>query len=244
MVGYLSDSIDLLRSLSRFPLPVSSVFTGASTQPRTAARLSPPVISPVTVVVAAGEVADGRVAVEAQCARGEPHRGDRAVQSGRARPAAARSSQAAQSRIRRSEASIVTPPWSVRLSSVQPVLANLVQQRRARDAEQLRGAAAVAPGVPQRERDVPPLGRIERSGLRRAQPAPAPRAAAPAPAPASRGRAPGRRIPATPIASAAAGPSGAAPARCPAPRSARSSASRRSGACARTSRCSGGMRRR
>ena len=51
MVGYLFDSMDLLRSLSRFPSPVSRVFTGDSTHPRMAARLSPPVISPVTVVV-------------------------------------------------------------------------------------------------------------------------------------------------------------------------------------------------
>jgi hypothetical protein len=43
-----STSIDFPRSLSRLPFPVCSVATGASTQPRTAARSGPPVMSPGT----------------------------------------------------------------------------------------------------------------------------------------------------------------------------------------------------
>ena len=49
-VGYFFDSMDLFRSRSRRSLPVFSVLTGNSTQPRTSDRL-PPVISPVTDVV-------------------------------------------------------------------------------------------------------------------------------------------------------------------------------------------------
>ena len=46
----------------------------------------------------------------------------------------------------------------------QAVLPHLVQQRRAGDAEQVRGLALVAAGVPQRQRDVPPLRGLERIG--------------------------------------------------------------------------------
>src|SRR6185436_15234241 len=51
IVGYLSDSIDLLRSRSRRSLSVSRVLTGASTQPLISGSVAPPVISPVIVEV-------------------------------------------------------------------------------------------------------------------------------------------------------------------------------------------------
>ena len=111
---------------------------------------------------------------------------------------------------------------------VEVVLAHLVQQGGAGDAQQLRGTPAVPAGVAQRERDVPTLGGIEAVRLTERRRARAPREAAPAPARAIRGRAPVRRTRRSRSPRAAAGASGTDTTWWPATRNAVTSASRRS----------------
>ena len=80
--GVLLDSIDLLRSLSRFPSPVLNDSTGASTQPRTAAEVRGAVELAGHAVGGAGKVTHRGMAVEAQRPGAHPAVGNRRPRPG------------------------------------------------------------------------------------------------------------------------------------------------------------------